>query len=255
MHETGVKDEGFRLAEGVDRRVQEAGEKGGVELHRAGRVEQQHEAERAKLAPPPDEIDRGSAVGDAAVDGAPEIEPRARPAGSPSPHQPRPHAPGEPLGERMNLRHLLRVGDMADVAARQRLGRRGRVATVAAARPAAGLVVAVAAFLAAIRGLRRETGGQGFAPGRTCGARAAQRLDAAHAGPAPERVEQLVEAPPVLARRREQRAERRFQQGGSPAGGRGENGERVSALGEPDREAVGAQDAGEGGDPRRGLRA
>ena len=148
-----MEDEGLRLAEGVDRRVQEAGEKGGVELHRAGRVEQQHETQRAQLSPPPDEIDRRPAVGDAAVDRAPEVEPRAGPPRPPAPHEPRAHAPGEPLGERVNLRHLLRVGHMADIPAGERFGRGGCVSPVAAGRGAAGLVVSGAAFLGAV--LRR----------------------------------------------------------------------------------------------------
>ena len=107
MDKASVEDERLRLAEGVDGRVQEAREEGGVELHRTGRVEQQHEAQRAKLAPPPDEVDRRPAMGDAMMDRAPEVEPRACAPRPPAPHEPRAHAPGEPLGERMNLRDLL----------------------------------------------------------------------------------------------------------------------------------------------------
>src|SRR5215470_6043032 len=74
MGKAGVKHEGFGLPEGIDDAVEEAHEKRGVEAHRAGGVEQYDEPQRLDLASSPSEIDRRAAMGDAAVNGAPQVD-------------------------------------------------------------------------------------------------------------------------------------------------------------------------------------
>ena len=123
MDEAGVEDERLRLAEGVDRGVQEADEERGVELHRAGRVEQHARGATAQLAPPPHEIDRRPAMGDAAMDRAPKVEP---PAGAAAPASAAPAAPacaGRAARRARGPGRFVRVGDVADVAARERMRR------------------------------------------------------------------------------------------------------------------------------------
>src|SRR5258708_969229 len=63
-----------------------------------------------------------------------------------------------------------------------------------------------------------------------------------HVAAEPERVENLVEAFPVRMGGAEQRAQRRLERGGARARGPGQNRERVARLGQPDLEAVVAQD-------------
>ena len=218
-----MEDERLRLAEGVDRGVQEAREEGGVELHRAGRVEQQHEAQRTKLAPPPDEIDRRPAMGDAMMDRAPEVEPRACRAAPASAARAARACAGRaarrahelspsPAGRRCG-------GCRGSRAPRPTRPRRAGLRSSMRRRASSSAGAAFLGAMAARSGAKPE--GRGLRCAAGAAAAAAQRLDPAHALPAPERVEQLVEPPPVLARRRRKaRAKAGFQQGraaGRPA--------------------------------------
>ena len=108
-----MEDEGLRLAEIVDHAVEEADEEGRVKAHRAGRVEEDDEPERLRLPPPPGELDRRAAMGDAAMDGPPEVEPAAAAAELGAADEPGAHCAGQPRGERMGLCDLFRVDDMA----------------------------------------------------------------------------------------------------------------------------------------------
>src|SRR5262249_21160591 len=95
-------------------------------LHRAGAVEQHDQPQRLHLAPAPDQIDGRAAMADVAMDGAPQVEPPPAPPRLLAPHQPRPHAMRKPLGERVGLRDLLGIDDMAHAGTGQPPSRRAR---------------------------------------------------------------------------------------------------------------------------------
>ena len=213
MGEPGVEDEGFRLAEGVDHAVQEAHEEGGVEAHRAGGVEQDDQPQRLVLAAAPDEIDRRAAMRDAAVDGAAQIEPAAAPAHPLAPHQPRAHDARQPLGQRMRLRDVGGIDDVAQIGAGEVLEARGAFALAAAV--AGGIAVLVApldvvgqARRAAARAdiFERARAARGLPSAVPASVRAWRRPR-----PQPIGVEDLVEALPVGMGRAEQRAQRRLE--------------------------------------------
>src|SRR5262249_26731973 len=101
MNETRVEYEGLSLAEGIDHAVDEAKEKGRIEAHGAGGVEQNDEAQRLGLAPPPDQLQRRAAMGDAAMDGPAKVEAPAAATRALPADQPGAHAPGKSLGQLM----------------------------------------------------------------------------------------------------------------------------------------------------------
>ncbi len=249
VHETSMEDERLGLAKGVDHRVDEAHEESGVGLHRARRVEQQHETQRTMLAPPPDEIDRRSAMADAPMDRAPDVEPPAAAPSALAPHQSRAHAPCQPLGERVNLGRLLAIGDVADVLGPEGASARGLVARVSPRRALFGFVAACAARRSGSRSVRPERPRQGPRLSLAALAGVPRRANAPHPDAEPEGVEERVEAQPVRARRAEQRPQRGLQRDGPPAGVGAEHREGVAAFGEPDRKAAVAQQ------PRKGYDA
>ena len=108
-----VEDEGFRLAEIVDHAMEEADEERGVEAHRAGRVEEDDEAEGFRLPPSPGEFYRRPAMGDAAVDGPPEVETAAAAAKLGATDEPGAHRPCQPRGQGVGLCDLFGIDDMA----------------------------------------------------------------------------------------------------------------------------------------------
>ncbi len=196
------------------------------------------------------------------MNGAPEVEAAAAPARLLTPHQPRPHAMGEALGERVRLRDLPRIDDVTQIGDRPPRGG-GRLAGMLA--PLGGCVAGLAvAGLDLI--LRRRRAwlvrrlGEALQR-RPMPAQRARRLHAPHAAALPEGGKDFLEALPIRARGAEQTAQRRHQQRGPEGCRRGEDGKRVARLGEADGEAVVAQrphEAGEppaqaGADRRRGL--
>ena len=183
VDEMGVEDERFRLAKGVDHSVDEADEEGRVGLHRTGRVEQQDEAERPMPALPPDEVDRRPAMADAAVDGAPQVEPPSAAPRPFAPHETRPHAPREAFGERMNLRRLLAVGDMPDVLGTEGAGAQGLVVRRRHVRLELAVRLARRAPLRPGRRRVRRERLQGPGLRRAALPALAQRLNAPHADP------------------------------------------------------------------------
>ena len=141
MRQPRVKDERLGLAEGIDDPVQEAHEKRGVEVHRAGSIEQDDEPQRLRLAAAPDQIERRSALRHAAMDGAADVEPPSTPAGLLAANEPRPHRPRQARRQRVHLGDLVRIDDVADVRRSQALRARGAFAPSARI----GVVVTVGA--------------------------------------------------------------------------------------------------------------
>src|SRR6516165_9435845 len=149
------------------------------------------------LATPPDKIDRRPAMADAAMDSAPDVKP---PPAAPRPlasHQARAHASREPLGERVNLRRLLAIGDVTDVPGGKGAGVRGFFVRF---RAHFMLAAFVAAARSAVR-VGRLPFGRKRLPEQPRLIRAAlggapERVGATDAGAEPEGVEQRVEAPP-----------------------------------------------------------
>src|ERR1700751_2285084 len=101
MRQPGVKNKSLCFAERVEDAVEEAHEKAGGEVHGTGRVEQNNESQWLFLAPVPDQIDRRSPVGDAAMDGAAQIEPAPAAFGLRGANESLPHAARPGFGERM----------------------------------------------------------------------------------------------------------------------------------------------------------
>ena len=238
MRETGVEEIGLGLTEGLRDRVEEAGEEGDIELHRARGVEQRDEAQRLRLAAPEFQVDRLAAARDrtaAALRADRAASPRRR-ARSRRERRVR-MTRGEPFGERQRLGALRLARQAGEVFRRQRLVRRG------------------AAFAAAARRRRSRSGASRralrqrgapdrrrppAAPGRSerAGRRPTPRTRTAllDAAPAPEGVEQLVEAAVFAAVRGEQRLQRAAQPVG-PVGKRARNQPRgVADLGAADGE-------------------
>src|SRR5262249_52479130 len=102
--------------------MQKADEERGVKAHGTGGIEQNDEAQRFDLAPPPGEVDGRPTVRDVAVNGAAQVEPPAAPAYLVAPDEPRTHAAGKTCRERVRRGHVLRVDDMAHVGLHQRFG-------------------------------------------------------------------------------------------------------------------------------------
>src|SRR5262249_2736780 len=115
MSKSGMEDEGFRLAESIDDPVQKANEERGVKTHGAGRVEQEHEAQRPDLAAAPGEVHQCAAMRNIAMNGPAQIEPAAAPMDALAPHEPGAHHPRKPCRERMCLCNIRRIYDMAQV--------------------------------------------------------------------------------------------------------------------------------------------
>ena len=229
-----MEDERLGLAEGVDHAVQEADEERGVEAHRAGGVEQHDEAQRLDLAPAPDELDRRSAMGDVAVDGAAQIEAPAAPPRPLAAHQPRPHARGPAARRARGSRRPRRDRRCGAGRPPQSFGARGAFAAAAAVGGARRRRRRCAA--------RRDRAGRaprcgdvrfGEPPRRrlACAAAAGKTCALAHAAAEPVGVENLVEALPVGVGGAEQRAQRRLAATiGRARRRRGEDGERVAAF-------------------------
>ncbi len=255
MGEAGVKDERLGLAETVDHAVQEADEERGVEAHRAGGVEQDDEAQRLYLSPPPGEIDRRAAVGDAAVDGAAQVEPAPAPPDALAAHEARAHHAGKPRGERVRRRNVVGIDDMAQIGRAQGFDARGAFAAAAAVgRRRFVLIAAPLDMIGKSERLLRHVR-LGEPPGRrvACLRRARNDLPLAHVAALPERVENLVEALPIGMRGAEQRAQRRLERRGPDRGRRSQDRERVAGFGQAGLEAVVAQGAGKAGEPATGA--
>ena len=219
--------------------MQEAHEERGVEAHRAGGIEQDHEPQRLDLAPAPDEIDRRAAMGDAAMDGAAQVEPPAAPAHLLAAHQPRPHRTGEPRGERMGRARPRR--DRRCGAGRSRRGSPPWRRLRAVPRPSA---VRVAVWpsrarhdRASLRGIVRRSGLGDAARRGSCSARDAP-LSVLHrcaCRARPEGLEDLVErSQSECGRRRTARAAPACSDARSQRRRRGEDRERIARLGETD---------------------
>ena len=114
MRETGMKQKRLGFAERQRNRVHEAGEEGGVRLHRSGGVEQHDQAQRLRLAAAELQLDRLAAVRDAVADRRAKVEPPAAAAGALAASQPRAHAPGEAFREDERLGAIL-LRERADV--------------------------------------------------------------------------------------------------------------------------------------------
>ncbi len=233
--------------------MQEAHEERGVEAHRAGGVEQEHEPQRFLLALPPGEIERRAAVSDAAVNGAAQIEPPSAPTHALTADQARAHDARQPRGQLMRLFDILGLDDVAQIGGGEVVEARGAFAFAAAV---AGDIALLVAALEVIGQARLAAGRADVlerAHGRAaCERRAGKRARLTQPMAVPEGVEDLVEALPIGMRGAKQRAQRRLQRGGTRGDRRGEDGQRIAGLGEADLEAVIAQRARETGKPPAG---
>src|SRR5262245_50617864 len=99
-----MEQEGLALPEGIDSAMEETHEESRVETHGSRSVQQDDEPQRLLLAMSPGEIDRRTAMGDAAVDRAAKIEPPPTPACPLAPHQARAHGMGEACGQLVGFR-------------------------------------------------------------------------------------------------------------------------------------------------------
>ena len=230
MDEAGVEHEGLGLAEGVDHAVQEAHEERGVEAHRARGVEQHHQAQRLRLAPAPDEIDRRAAMGDAAMDGAAQIEPAAAPPRPLAPHQARPHARARRAASACARGDLVGIDDVADVgrppgsrrATRPRAGRARRRLSPSSPRRSTW------SGRPGVR-LRRGRCGRRRGGPAAAGRAAAASARGARRGPARRRRRSRRSAPSPSAWRRTARCSAGCEVDGPRAGGRGQDRERIAA--------------------------
>src|SRR5262245_43414937 len=106
MREPGVEDESLRLAKRIDDAVQEADEERGVEAHRAGRIEQDDQAQRLDLATAPCEFHRRSTMRYVAVDGAAQVEAPPVPAPLLAANESRAHGQCKPHRQLVDLRDI-----------------------------------------------------------------------------------------------------------------------------------------------------
>src|ERR1700731_2892551 len=207
MRKPRVEDESLRLAEGIDDDMQE----GGVEAHGAGGIEHDDEPQRLDLAAPPGEVDRRSAVRHIAMNGAAQVEPSPTPAHLLATDEPRAHDAGKTFGERLGLRDVIGIDDVANVDGGEIFKARGAFAFPAAIAGA----VTVAVPFAMTRKARRSHRGTGLRetprPHATFRRRARLRPGLTKTTTQPEGVEDFVEALPVRMGRAEERPQCRLQ--------------------------------------------
>src|SRR5262249_56000434 len=96
MGEPSMEHESFRFTERIDHAMQETHEEPGVEVHRAGGIEEEHKPQRPDLAAAPREIHQRAAMRYISVNCVPQIETPSAPAPTLPSHQPPPHYPPKP---------------------------------------------------------------------------------------------------------------------------------------------------------------
>ncbi len=120
--------------------MDETQEHAGVHAHRAGGIEQHHQAQRLLLALPLDEADRHAAVADIFVNGTAQVEPVAAPPRQIAAGQPRAHGFGEPRRGGVGSLDLVGIRHVAEIDFRKVVGARGAFHAAFAAAPLGGIV-------------------------------------------------------------------------------------------------------------------
>src|SRR5262249_47777045 len=109
MGEPSMEHESFRFTERIAHAMQETHEERGIEVHRAGGIEEEHKPQRPDLAAAPREIHRRAAMRYISVNCVPQIETPSAPTHTLASHQSRPHYARKPRRERVRLRDIGRV--------------------------------------------------------------------------------------------------------------------------------------------------
>src|SRR5262245_47915275 len=174
MGEPSMEHESFRFTERIDHAMQETHEERGVEVHRAGGIEEEHKPQRPDLAAAPREIHQRAAMRYISVNCVPQIETPSAPTHTLASHQSRPHYARKPRRERVRLRDIGRLDNMAQIHACEVFAARGAFTLAAAI---TGIVSVVVAALHMIEETRCS-----YPPSHILEDRKSTRLNSSHLG-------------------------------------------------------------------------
>ena len=248
MRKPRMEEESFGFRKRLRHRVQEAREHRHVQLHGAGSVEQRNDPKRLPLPSPELEVNRLAAARDRASQRCPQVDSPAFLASALPPRHARAHRTQEPFGKGERLFALRPGREPGEVLPGERfLRRRAALARVALG----GWRIRRLRFRALSKSIRTRSARAGLEAAEAI--RGSERRDrcsgALDAAPAPESVEQFVEALVFAPVGREQGFQRRPQ----PLGAIGERAcdhpRSIACLAPADGKAGVAQRPGKAREP------